>query len=110
MLGNPAQPEDKHMTKERMMAAAIVVLMLAVVLLVYQCYVRQPDVVIARAVQLVDANGNKRALFSVSDDGMVSIGFADEQGKVKASFGLLPDGTPVAVMKDKDGKPVWGAP
>ena len=98
------------MNRERILAVAVLVLTLCVIFLAYRVFVFEPMVVKARAFELVDENGQRRALLSVSPEGTVALGLFDKQGRVRSSVGLLPDGEPVSTMKDAEGNTVWGAP
>ncbi len=98
------------MNRERMLAVAVVVLALCAVFLAYRAFVLEPEVVRTRAFELVDENGQMRALLSISREGTVALGFFDKQGRVRSSVGLLSDGERVSVMKGSEGKTVSGAP
>lgn len=98
------------MNRERILAVAVLMLTLCVVFLAYRVFVFEPMVVKARAFELVDESGHRRALLGISPEGTVALGLFDQRGRVRSSMGLLPNGEPVTVMRDEDGKVAWGAP
>lgn len=98
------------MNRERMLMIAVVGLLMGVGLLTYHACFQEPAVVTGKMFIVVDDNGNRRAMLSMTPEGDVAMALIDQQGNVRASMGLTRDGKPVAFMKDKNGKAIWTAP
>lgn len=58
------------------------------------------DVVSARELELVDAQGRRQALMATSAEGSPGIWFYDGNGKVRLSLGLYGDGNASIVLND----------
>ncbi len=98
------------MRRENILAGVVLLLAVAVTLLAYWAFTYEPEVVGAKAFELLDEEGNRRALLGISPEGTVALGFFDEDGCLRSSVGILPSGKPMIVMTEADGKVVWGAP
>lgn len=98
------------MNREKLLSVAVIVLGVAVVFLAYKTFVSEPAAIVAQSIQLVDQQGNQRALVAVSPEGVVAVTPFDKDKRERATMGLLEDGEPHVVLRDKDGKAVWGAP
>ncbi len=96
--------------KDRVIIVAVICMFGVCLFLSLWAIFQDPLVVRTQAVELVDANGQRRAVLGISPEGTVSLGLFDENGKVRSSVGILPDGRPISVMKDASGNIVWGAP
>ncbi len=91
-------------------AAAFAIMTAAILFLSYKYYFDEPSVVTARAIRLVDGKGNQRALLSsATEDGTACITLFDANQRPRTTIGILPDGQPVIVLKDKDGQVTWAA-
>jgi hypothetical protein len=62
-----------------------------------------PDVVQARAFEVVDSNGQVRGALGVTSDGPALL-ITDAAGHGRAGLGLGPTGEPVLVLRDAAGK------
>ena len=98
------------MHRERLLMVVIVALLVGFGLLLYHSYIRQPQVVVARAFQLVDDTGRIRAIIGISPEGMAAITLYDSQNHERATIGVLPAGEPKIVLRERDYRPVWAAP
>lgn len=63
-----------------------------------------PDVIRSKAFQLIDGQGNTRALLMGSPNGATFLSIADQKGKARIAMTVEPDGSSVINLADGQGK------
>lgn len=64
----------------------------------------QPDTLRARALEIVDQDGNVRIYLNVYQDGTGEAVFNDRQGRGRMWLHVRPDGTPAVTLADSKGR------
>ena len=67
-------------------------------------------IVAAKAFQLVDDDGNVRALLGLRSMEGVGLWLYDKEGKALAALEVLSGGTGSVTIGDKEGKVIWAKP
>lgn len=61
-------------------------------------------------IALYDAEGKARSVFSLSETGEPIVTFNNADGELRVAFGVTDEGGPAILMKNEAGKTVWNAP
>ena len=94
------KPDSRHLSLA-FLAASIVVLALAVSREGSAVSPEVPDVLRARAIELVDERGQARAQLEVEDSGEVVLRLRDAKGTIRVKIGAAEDGSGLLLLDEK---------
>ena len=94
------KPDSRHLSLA-FLAASIVVLALAVSREGSAVLPEVPDVLRARAIELVDERGQARAQLEVEDSGEVVLRLRDAKGTIRVKIGAAEDGSGLLLLDEK---------